>query len=187
MVAVITPRVVHTAYLEAAQLAPIRRLLDVAFAGRFEDSDWDHALGGLHVLVVEADRAEADEVVAHAAVVQRQLLHDDRPIRCGYVEAVAVHPHRRGRGYAAAIMDEVERIIGAAYDIGALSASDGVEGFYLSRGWLPWQGPTCVLAPTGITRTPDEDDSTFVFPVSSKRQVRVTGMLVCDWRDGDVW
>jgi len=34
---VIVPRVVHTAHLEAAELVAIRRLLDLAFAGRF---DW---------------------------------------------------------------------------------------------------------------------------------------------------
>ena len=182
MVGVIASRVVHTAQLQAAELAQIRGLVDRAFAGRFDDTDWDHALGGLHVLL-----ADDDEVIAHAAVVQRQLVHDGRPIRTGYVEAVAVESHQRGRGYAARTMDEVERIIRAAYDLGALSASDGVHGFYLSRGWLAWQGPTGVLAPTGIAPTPDDDDSTFVLPVASKAEVSVTGMLVCDWRDGDVW
>jgi aminoglycoside 2'-N-acetyltransferase I len=177
-----TLRVVHTASLRAAELAQIRGLLDRAFAGRFDDADWDHALGGLHVMVAEQER-----VVAHAAVVQRHLVHDDRPIRTGYVEAVAVDVDRRGRGHAAAVMGESERIIRSAYDLGALSASGGVEAFYLSRGWLAWQGPTFVMTPAGTTRTPHDDDSTFVLPVSRTRPVRVTGTLVCDWRDGDVW
>jgi aminoglycoside 2'-N-acetyltransferase I len=108
-------------------------------------------------------------------------------VRTGYVEAVAVDQDRRGRGYAAAVMDEAERIIRAAYDLGGLSASHGVEGLYLSRGWLAWQGPTGVLSPSGLIRTPDDDDSTFVLPVSSTPPERRTGMLACDWRDGDVW
>jgi aminoglycoside 2'-N-acetyltransferase I len=182
MVLVIASRVVHTAHLEAAELLAIRRLLDLAFAGWFDDADWNHALGGLHILA-----AEDDQVIAHAAVVQRQLVIDKRPVRTGYVEAVAVHPQWRGRGYAAMVMDEVERTIRAAYDLGALSASGGVEGFYLSRGWLAWQGPTYVLAPRGMARTPQDDDSTFVLVVSSKIRVDVGGVLACDWRDGDVW
>ena len=178
----IIPRVVHTAHLRPDELAPIRGLLDLAFAGGFADGDWNHALGGLHIMATEDD-----EVIAHAAVVQRQLVHDDRPIRTGYVEAVAVHPQRQGRGYGATIMGEVGRVIHAAYDLGALSSSEGVEGFYRSCGWLAWRGPTGVLAPTGTTLTPDDDDSVFVLAVASKVPVRVTGTLVCDWRDGDVW
>jgi aminoglycoside 2'-N-acetyltransferase I len=182
MVVVIAPRVVHTAQVEAAELLAIRRLLDLAFAGRFDDANWSHALGGLHILA-----AEDDQVIAHAAVVQRQLVLGNRPVRTGYVEAVAVHPQWRGRGYATTVMDEVERIIRAAYDLGALSASGGVERFYLSRGWLAWQGPTYVLAPTGMARTPEDDGSTFVLAVSSKIRVDVAGVLARDWRDGDVW
>jgi aminoglycoside 2'-N-acetyltransferase I len=175
-------RVVHTANLQAGELGQIRGLLDRAFSGRFDDADWGHALGGLHIMV-----AEDDQVVAHAAVVQRQLAHDNRPIRTGYVEAVAVDVDRRGRGHAAAIMGEAERIIRAAYDLGALSASGGVEGFYLSRGWLAWRGLTYAMTTGGLTRTPDDDDSTFVLPVSRTHLIRVTGMLACDWRDGDLW
>jgi len=177
-----TLRAIHTAHLQTSELAQVRGLLDRAFAGRFDDTDWDHALGGLHIMV-----AEDDQVVAHAAVVQRHLVYDNRPIRTGYVEAVAVDVRQRGRGHAAAIMNEAERVIRDAYDLGALSASGGVEGFYLSRGWLAWQGPTYVLTPTGITRTPDDDDSTFVLPVSRKHLIRVTGALACEWRHGDVW
>lgn len=165
-----------------ADLARIRDLLDRAFAGQFDDTDWGHTLGGLHVMV-----ADGDEIVAHAAVVQRQLLLDDRPLRTGYVEGVAVDPHRRGRGHAATVMTEAERIIRAAYDLGALSASDGVSAFYRARGWLAWRGPTAVLAPTGLTRTPDDDDSTFVLPTPSTPDIQSTGTLACDWRDGDVW
>jgi aminoglycoside 2'-N-acetyltransferase I len=182
MIRVSTMRVLHTAYLQASERAQIRGLLDRAFEGRFDDADWAHARGGLHIVVIDND-----QVIAHAAVVQRLLVHDNRPVRTGYVEAVAVDVQRRGRGFAAAVMGEAERVIQAAYDLGALSASGGVEAFYLSRGWLAWQGATYVLSPTGLTRTPDDDDSTFVLPVSGKQPIRLTGMLACDWRDGDVW
>ena len=64
-------RTAHTADLDAATLEAARRLLDLAFAGgKFDDHDWEHALGGVHALAWEDG-----ELVAHASVVQRRLLH----------------------------------------------------------------------------------------------------------------
>jgi aminoglycoside 2'-N-acetyltransferase I len=42
-----------------------------------------------------------------------------------------------------------------------------------------------VLAPSGPTRTPDDDGSLFVFPLGI--DLDPTAGLACDWRDGDVW
>ena len=61
-------------------------------------------------------------------------------------------------------MDAVEQVVRGAYQIGALSASETGRHMYTSRGWLPWRGPTSVLAPAGLTRTPDDDRSLFVLP-----------------------
>ena len=175
-------RTAATADLTLAERSAVRGLLDLAFVGNFDDEDFDHALGGLHVLIVERG-----EPIAHAAVVQRRLLHADRAWRAGYVEAVAVHPGRRGQGHAAAVMGEVERIVDHAYDLGALSASRAGRGLYLRRGWLPWQGPTFALGPGGPARTEEDDDSTFVRVVPGGADLHLTGALTCDWRDGDVW
>jgi aminoglycoside 2'-N-acetyltransferase I len=175
-------RTVPTADLSARDREQIRGLLDLAFGDGFGDHDWDHALGGLHLVV-----ADAGTPVAHGAVVQRRFLHADRSWRGGYVEAVAVHPRFRGRGLAAAVMSEAERIIDHAYDLGALSASAAGRGLYLARGWLPWPGPTGVLSPAGLVRTPEDDDSTLVRPVPGGAGLPTSGMLACDWRDGDVW
>lgn len=172
-------RTVPTADLTASERTRIRQMVDLAFAGRFDDHDWDHSLGGLHVVVTEGG-----EPVAHGAVVQRRFLHADRSWRCGYVEAVAVHPRWRGQGFAAAVMTEAERVIDRAYDFGALSASAAGRGLYLARGWLPWQGATSVLSPTGVIRTEEDDGSTLVRPVAA---LDLTGTLTCDWREGDVW
>ena len=84
-------RTIPTADLTAAQRTEIRDLLDLAFVGSFDDDDWDHALGGLHFLV-----EQRGAIIAHAAVVRRSFLYGQRAYRCGYVEAVAVHPDRRG-------------------------------------------------------------------------------------------
>lgn len=176
----VTVRIAHTAELDPTELARIRALLNEAFAD-FDDHDWGHSLGGLHALVATPDR-----VIAHGAVVQRQLIVGDRVLRAGYVEAVAVASDHRGQGYAAAMMAELERIVEAAYELGALSSSGGVEPFYTARGWLPWRGETWALTPAGRQRTPDEDDSTFVRPVSTV-DIDRTAALTCDYRAGDLW
>jgi aminoglycoside 2'-N-acetyltransferase I len=175
-----TVTVAHTAHLDAATLGSARRLLDEAFGGGFDDADWEHALGGMHALVLAGGR-----VIAHGSVVQRRLVHGGRTLRAGYVEAVAVAGDQRRRGQASAVMDEIERIIRGAYDLGALSASDAGAALYLSRGWQAWQGHTAVLTPAGTVPTPEEDGSVFVLPVATG--IDVTGDLTCDWRDGDVW
>ncbi|WP_432972165.1 GNAT family N-acetyltransferase [Dactylosporangium sp. CA-233914] len=172
-------RTVHTADLTAGERAQLRTVLDAAFDGGFDDHDWAHALGGLHVLAEAGGR-----IVAHAAVVQRALLADGVPLRAGYLEAVAVHPDHQKLGYATAVLDEAERIIRAAYDIGALSASAAATGLYARRGWTLWPGTTAVLSPRGPAATPDDDDSTYVLPVAA---IPLQGVLTCDFRAGDVW
>ncbi len=129
-------RTVPTADLDASERAGLRRMLDDAYAGDFDDEDWDHALGGLHIMV--ADRGD---LIAHAAVVQRRFLHADRSWRGGYVEAVAVHRSWRGQGFAAAVMTEAERVIDRAYDLGALSTSNCRPGPLRGAGMAPMAGP----------------------------------------------
>ena len=86
-------------------------------------------------------------------------------------------------------MDAVEQVIRGAYQLGALSASEAGRPLYVSRGWLPWQGASSVLAPTGLTPTPDDDGSLFVLPVDSElgAELDTGAALTCDWRLGDVW
>ncbi len=173
-------RLAHTADLDVATLATARTLMDAAFAGDFDDHDWEHALGGTHALLWEGE-----ELVAHASVVQRRLLHAGRALRAGYVEAVAVRADRQRRGYGAAVMAPIERIIRGAYDVGALGATDAGEPFYVARGWQRWEGPTAALTPDGIVRTEDADGGVYVLPVDVP--LDLTAQLVADWRDGDVW
>ena len=170
----------HTADLDAASLAEARAILLDAFGGDFSDHDWEHSLGGVHALAWEGD-----ELVAHAAVVQRRLMHRGRALRAGYVEGVGVRADRRRRGHGAAVMDVLERVVRGAYDLGALGATDEAAAFYAARGWELWQGPTSALTPTGTTRTEQEDGSIYVLPVAVP--LDLSGELTCDWRDGDVW
>jgi aminoglycoside 2'-N-acetyltransferase I len=179
-----TARLVHTADLDTETRDDARSMVIEAFAGEFSDADWEHALGGMHALI-----CHHGALIAHAAVVQRRLLYRDTALRCGYVEAVAVREDWRGQGLAGALMDAAEQVLRGAYQLGALSASEAGRPIYISRGWLPWQGPTSVLAPEGLTRTPDDDNGLFVLPVSlpNNLELDTTAEITCDWRDGDVW
>jgi aminoglycoside 2'-N-acetyltransferase I len=173
-------RIAHTADLDAATLEGARGLLYAAFGDEMTDADWEHALGGIHALVMEGD-----EVIGHASVVQRRLLHGGRALRAGYVEGVAVRADRRRRGHGAAMMDALERVVRGAYEVGALGATDEAVELYTRRGWKRWEGPTSALTPTGITRTADEDGWVYVLAVGVP--LDLSGELTCDWRDGDVW
>jgi aminoglycoside 2'-N-acetyltransferase I len=172
-------RVALTADLDPATLRAARALLDAAF-GEFAAEDWEHCLGGVHALALAGG-----ELVGHAALVQRRLLHGGRALRAGYVEGVGVRPDHRRRGHAGAMMAALERIVRGGYDLGALSASDVGAAVYTARGWLPWSGPTSALTPDGVRRTPDDDGTVHVLPVTVPLD-RTAG-LTCDWRDGDVW
>jgi aminoglycoside 2'-N-acetyltransferase I len=173
-------QVAHTADLDVGTLTSARALLDEAFAPNMTDHDWDHALGGVHVLAWEEDA-----LVGHASVVQRRLLYDGRALRAGYVESVAVRPDRRRRGIGAAMMEQIERVVRAAYELGALGATEAGAALYRSRGWKRWQGETWALAPSGPVRTESEDGDIYVFEVGIELDLGTT--LTCDWRDGDLW
>ena len=175
-----TARLVHTADLDTETRHSAYQLLVAAFGGAFSEDDWEHALGGMHALVYHHGA-----LIAHAAVVQRRLLYRGAPLRAGYLEGVAVREDWRGQGLGSALMDGAEQVIRGAYELGALSPSEPARQLYLDRGWVPWRGPTSVLAPGGLTRTPDDDGAVFVLPVTV--ELDPTADLVCDWRTGEVW
>jgi len=177
-----TLQVAHTSQLETIVLAAARALLDEVFEGDFDDHDWEHSLGGIHALAWDDG-----ELVGHAAVVQRRLLHGGRALRAGYVEGLGVREDRRGQHHGAAIMDALEEVVRLSYDLGALGATEDAFDFYASRGWQLWRGPTWALTPDGVVRTPDDDGCVHVLPLDGPLLLDLDGDLTADWRDGDVW
>ncbi len=175
-----TARLVHTADLDQETRQQLHRMVSAAFGGDFTEDDWDHALGGMHALIWHHGA-----IVAHAAVIQRRLLYQGAALRSGYVEGVAVREDYRGQGLVHALLDGVEQVMRGAYRLGAVRSSARARGLFSARGWLPWQGPTSVLAPTGPSRTPDDDGTIFVLPVGL--DMDTSAELMCDWRDGEVW
>jgi aminoglycoside 2'-N-acetyltransferase I len=176
---VIELRTAHTADLDTAARSAIRVLMDDAFGGVSDDT-FENVLGGVHALLVEDA-----ELIGHASVVQRRMLHTGLALRTGYIEGVVVREDRRRRGHGAAMMSVLERVVRSGYQLGALGASDEGGRLYASRGWQLWRGRSSALTPDGIRSTADNDGSIYVLPVSVP--VDVTGDLVCDWRPGSLW
>ncbi|VVJ23257.1 aminoglycoside 2'-N-acetyltransferase [Amycolatopsis camponoti] len=171
-------RLAHTAQLPSAELDAVRALLEGAFAD-FDLPGWENTLGGMHALTFDGD-----DLVGHASLVQRRLLHGDRVLNTGYVEGVAVHPDHRRRGVASALMAAMEDLL-PGYEVGALSATRAGAPLYAGRGWQQWRGPTFALTPAGVRRTEDDDGGVYVFP--GRASLDLDGALTADWRAGDVW
>jgi aminoglycoside 2'-N-acetyltransferase I len=170
----------RTDALADTELAEIRELLEAAFAGTFDETDWQHTVGGVHLL---ARREGA--LLAHAAVVPRRLVAGARPLSVGYVEGVATRPDVRRRGQASRVMRAAGQVIRDGHELGALSAD--VPELYSRLGWEPWRGRTYVDAPAGRVRTAEDDDGVMVLRTPRTADLDVTSDLICDWRPGDVW
>jgi aminoglycoside 2'-N-acetyltransferase I len=178
---VLTIRCAKTAELPAAELSGLRDLLDAAYDD-FAEEDWQHCLGGVHVL-----GTVGGDLVAHGCVVERRLYAADRPLQTGYVEGVAVRWDSRRKGFASAVMREVNVIVAGAYELGALGDGSDVQGFYQALGWRTWLGPTWVITGDGRLRTEEEDGYILVLMTEATRDLDLTQPLACEWRPGDVW
>ena len=147
----------------------------------FAEEDWQHALGGVHVLL-EAD----GRILSHASVVTRVLEAGGTALRTGYVEAVATWPELQRQGHGSAVMREIGDVIGANYELGALGT--GEFAFYESLGWEHWRGPCSVRTPGGAVRTPAEDGYIMVLRTpATPPDLDLDAPISCEWRSGDVW
>ena len=176
-------RSVATDELDASAVDALRRLVFSAFDGHnepFDEEDWQHALGGRHfILEIGA------ELVAHAAVVEREIHIGSRPLRTGYVEAVAVDPALQGRRLGTRLMRAVNAYLDGEFELGALG-SDSFR-FYEQVGWQVWQGPTFVRTDGGKEPTPEGDGYILVHLTPRTPELDFTEPISCEWRSGDVW
>jgi len=178
-----TVRMVPTSHLAPAEVATLRALLWEAFASDedpFDETDWEHALGGMHFLV-ELD----GRIVGHAAVVERELVVGGRPLRTGYVEAVATAPPVQGRGLGSVLMERVTAYVRDGFELGGLGT--GRHHFYERLGWETWRGPSSVLE-DGLSRpTPDDDGFILLLRTPLSPPLDVTTPISCHARPGAAW
>jgi aminoglycoside 2'-N-acetyltransferase I len=157
--------------------------MDAAFGTgqeAFADDDWAHALGGQH-FVLDLDGA----ILSHASVVERVLAIGGRPLRAGYVEAVATDPGAQGKGHGSVVMEAVTEHIRSAFELGALGT--GRHAFYERLGWETWRGPAFVRSPEGARRTRDDEGYILVLRTPTSLAYDLDEPISCDWRPGDVW
>jgi aminoglycoside 2'-N-acetyltransferase I len=173
-------QVLPTSEVPSSLMPRIRQLLDEAFGGEFSDDDWEHCLGGWHVLITDDGLP-----LAHAAVVPRVLEIGGVRWRCGYVEGVATRPRSQGQGLGSSVMQRLGMLVRAEFGIGALSTC--AHGFYARHGWERWQGPTYVRRGSRLVRTEDEDAGIMVLRFGPSLRVSLTESISCDERAGDDW
>jgi aminoglycoside 2'-N-acetyltransferase I len=173
-------RTFETAFADPRDLELVRSLMDRAFDGDFSDDDWEHSIGGWHVVALEGGA-----IVAHAALVSRPIEADGRMFDTGYVEAVATEPSRQGRGLGTAVMEVVGELVVTRYELGALST--GEHHFYERLGWERWRGPTFVRHGDQLIRTEGEDDGIMVLRVGRSIDIDLGSAISCGRRRGDDW
>jgi aminoglycoside 2'-N-acetyltransferase I len=176
-------RQVSAANLTEVETSAIRDLLRAAFEDDgegFTDEDWEHATGGTHFLL-----EDAGAVLSYASVVPRELQADGRPLRVGYVEAVATRLDVQRRGHGTNVMWAVDEHIRSTYELGALST--GIPDFYRRFGWELWLGSTAVRTQRGLVPTPDDDGGVMVLATPTTPALDRHATISCEWRPGDVW
>lgn len=167
--------------LGAAGLAQVLDLCRACWPdGSFSADDLAHASGGRHFLAEVGGR-----IVAHAAVVERRLEVDGRPLRAGYVEAVATLPAWRRQGIATRLMTAANRWIAARYEVGALSAA--APRLYERAGWEPWAGPLGVRTRDGVVASDPEAEQVMVLRTPATPPLTLREALTCEERAGDAW
>jgi aminoglycoside 2'-N-acetyltransferase I len=170
------------------ELAPedetvLRELFRAAWgdnSDEFTDEDWEHAVGGVH-LILEV----SGTIVGHAAVVERELHTSGHRLATGYVEAVATWPTHQRRGHGSALMRDVDEYIDQTFQLGALDT--GCPAFYKRLGWVVWKGPTFVRADSGLIRTAEEDGNLLVRLTPTSPELDLSAPISCEWRPGDIW
>jgi len=172
--------VVPSGDLSDALRKGVRDLLDDAFKGEFTDEDWDHTLGGWHLIAVDGPT-----VISHAAVVRRVIGVAGKDYRSGYVEGVATRPDRQGQGCGSAVTVGASTLIREQLELGVLST--GLHEFYGRLGWERWQGPSFVDNSGRLVRTQEEDDGIMVLRAGPSSGIDLTAPIACRSRPGDDW
>ena len=175
-------RTVRSADLAPHEWSELTDLCESAFAESW-DGYWESIGPGVHVLAEQPERG----IVAHAAIVERLLYTADRTLRTGYVEAVAVLPDSQRTGLGTTVMEVIDEMVDAGYELGALGT--GSQPFYHRLGWVDWRGTAWIRHPDGrLERSVADEGSIMVrMTPTSPPGLDVDQPIAVDWRPGEVW
>lgn len=173
-------RRLHTSQLTASEKEILFSLLVEGFDNDFSYDDFQHTLGGMHVIAYDQQK-----MVGHVAIVQRNMAINDEPISVGYVEAMVVEKSYRCQGIGANLMQHTNEIIGLCYQLGLLSASEEGQKLYHSAGWKVWKGSLFELQHRQYIHSIEEEGGVMAW--SANDNIDFTASLYCDFRGGDQW
>jgi len=173
--------VIESDEIDGDTRAALRGLWDRAFGARFSDDDADHAYGGVHVLMREADR-----LVGHASAVPRRLRFSDGPwCTVGYVEGVAIDPERQREGIGRSMMQRLHVEMAGRWPVALLSTGQA-RLFYEALGWERWRGLSYTRTAQGVV--PDgEHGGLMVLRLDPSVLTDLSGDVTCEDRSGDAW
>jgi aminoglycoside 2'-N-acetyltransferase I len=161
-------------------LNDLKELLGKAFGSRFSDDDWQHCLGGTHILI-----RDSGLLVAHAAVVPRLIYIEESQFRAGYVEGVATLPQHQNQGFGTMVMIETNSVVANQFEIGALSSSS--KDFYRKLEWEDWKGPSFVVKDGEWVRSESEDNGIMILRTVLSPTLNLESRIACNQRPGDSW
>ena len=157
----------------------IRNLLNDAYEGDYSEQDWQHTFGGARFI-----GTLDEQIVAHAAVVPREVLINELPRTIGYLEGVAVSPKFQSQGLGSQLIQHVSDFCRSSYEISMLSTDE--FDFYGKFGWQRFKGTSGVMQDSVKSFTPEEDDGLMYLAGNSTDSIEIS-TAYCDWREGDCW
>ncbi len=171
----------HTSQLSSVEKEQIYQLLFQVFKQGFSREDFDHTLGGMHILAYDNH-----QLIGHVAIVQRSVIVDCSPFRIGYLEGLGVAEAYRRQGIGRKLMEQSSEIIVNSHDFGLLSASEEGLPLYQSLGWKIWTGELYESNRESYQRSFD-DEGSVLFWAAPSQSIAATSPLYCDYRSGDQW
>ena len=163
----------------ANNLTAIKNLLNDAYDGDFSEEDWLHSFGGVRFLATLNN-----EIVAHGAVVPREILINEKMTTVGYLEAIAVSSTYQGRGIGSHLLSSISEFCTSRYQISMLSTDE--FNFYSNFGWKQFKGKSGVLLDGEVVLTPDEDEG-LMYLIGKAGFNQEISSAYCDPREGDHW
>lgn len=159
-------------------LHSLYEMLVDAFEGDFSEEDFLHTYGGIRILGILNTR-----VIAHAALIPRNMLIDHQETIVGYVEGFAVASQYQGQGFGKRLIKTVTELCLDNYTVSMLST--GEHDFYRAFGWMDFQGKSYVIEDGVKIRSAEEDSGLMIRSEEPGKYLQAE--ISCFARPGDAW